>query len=55
MPYISGMLCGPLGGYVMDRFGRKWVLRWYGVSMIIGTILGCIAGAVSGESPCCTR
>ncbi|BGP19027.1 hypothetical protein JCM10213v2_007107 [Rhodosporidiobolus nylandii] len=44
MSYIAGVVTGPLAAYTADRFGRKANMRYYSVTMLLGTILGCIAG-----------
>ncbi|WVQ83711.1 hypothetical protein IAT38_005855 [Cryptococcus sp. DSM 104549] len=47
---ISGFVVGPIIVYIDDNFGRKWGIRFYGYTMLIGSVLGCIAGVpgVSG-------
>ena len=30
--------------YIDDNFGRRWGIRFYGYTMIIGTVIGCVAG-----------
>ncbi|GAA6035015.1 hypothetical protein JCM8097_002144 [Rhodosporidiobolus ruineniae] len=44
MSYIAGTLTGPLAAWTADKWGRKFNMRYYSITMIIGTILGCIAG-----------
>ncbi|WVQ83710.1 hypothetical protein IAT38_005854 [Cryptococcus sp. DSM 104549] len=47
---ISGLVVGPIIMYIDDNFGRRWGIRFYGYTMLIGSVLGCIAGipGVSG-------
>ncbi|KAI9632414.1 general substrate transporter [Dioszegia hungarica] len=42
--YISGFFVGPVIVYIDDNFGRKWGIRFYGIMILIGTVIGCIAG-----------
>lgn len=45
--YIVGICMGPVNAFIMDRWGRKWCIRLYGCTCIIGAILGCLAGLPS--------
>ncbi|GAA6012640.1 hypothetical protein JCM10207_009065 [Rhodosporidiobolus poonsookiae] len=44
MSYIAGILSGPVAAWSADKFGRKLNMRYYATTMLIGTVLGCIAG-----------
>ncbi|GAA5885040.1 hypothetical protein JCM6882_007206 [Rhodosporidiobolus microsporus] len=44
MSYIAGIISGPIAAWTADKFGRKFNMRYYTVTMLIGTILGCVAG-----------
>ncbi|KAL8292974.1 hypothetical protein RQP46_000668 [Phenoliferia psychrophenolica] len=46
MSYIAGILITPFATWLLDSWGRKWAMRYYAVTMLIGTVLGCIAGKV---------
>ncbi|TYJ52866.1 hypothetical protein B9479_006501 [Cryptococcus floricola] len=48
--YIVGVCMGPLNAWVVDKFGRKWPIRWYAFAMIVGTVIGCVAGSQSGNT-----
>ncbi|KAI5480130.1 hypothetical protein MNV49_001790 [Pseudohyphozyma bogoriensis] len=48
MSSITGCLIGPFNAYVCDRFGRRWPLRIYGMTMTLGTIVGVCAGTQAG-------
>ncbi|WVQ84277.1 hypothetical protein IAT38_006429 [Cryptococcus sp. DSM 104549] len=48
--YIVGVCMGPINSYVADRFGRKWPIRWYSFAIMLGTVLGCIAGTKEGNT-----
>ncbi|BGP20146.1 hypothetical protein JCM10213_000769 [Rhodosporidiobolus nylandii] len=43
--YIAGLVTAPAASYVADRWGRKWCIRWSALCALLGTTLGCIAGA----------
>ena len=43
--YISGLFAGPLIAYIDENLGRRWGIRFYGYSVLIGSVLGCVAGA----------
>ncbi|ODN77405.1 hypothetical protein, variant 5 [Cryptococcus amylolentus CBS 6039] len=47
--YISGFLVGPVITYIDEQWGRRWGIRFYGVTILVGAVIGCIAGA-SGAS-----
>ncbi|CED83389.1 hexose transport-related protein [Phaffia rhodozyma] len=44
VPYMSGFVVGPFITWLDSRYGRRWGLRFYGYTMIIGTVIGCVAG-----------
>ncbi|WRT66776.1 uncharacterized protein IL334_003739 [Kwoniella shivajii] len=48
--YIVGICMGPINAYVVDRFGRKWPIRWFTITMMLGTIIGVIAGVKQGNT-----
>ncbi|KAJ9107164.1 hypothetical protein QFC19_002824 [Naganishia cerealis] len=41
---FSGILAGPLIAFIDERFGRRWGIRFYGYTILIGSVIGCIAG-----------
>ncbi|KAH9938966.1 general substrate transporter [Epithele typhae] len=43
--YLTGMFTAPFAAYIADRWGRKWCIRYSSLANLIGTALGCIAGA----------
>lgn len=62
--YMSGLVVGPIITYIDENLGRKWGIRCqfsshlltrllirpvYGVSMLLGSVVGCVAG-VSGAN-----
>ncbi|ODN77408.1 hypothetical protein L202_04588 [Cryptococcus amylolentus CBS 6039] len=47
--FIAGLVVGPIITYIDETWGRRWGIRFYGVTMLIGSIIGCIAG-VSGAN-----
>ncbi|ODN74296.1 sugar transporter [Cryptococcus wingfieldii CBS 7118] len=47
--YIAGFLVGPVITYIDEQWGRRWGIRFYGVTILVGAVIGCIAGA-SGAS-----
>ncbi|KAJ3812899.1 general substrate transporter [Lentinula lateritia] len=46
---ISGLFVGPIITYIDENFGRRWGIRFYGYTMLTGSVIGCIAG-VSGAN-----
>ncbi|WWD18249.1 hypothetical protein CI109_102699 [Kwoniella shandongensis] len=46
---ISGLVVGPVITYIDETYGRRWGIRFYGITMLIGSVVGCIAG-VSGAN-----
>ncbi|WWC96625.1 hypothetical protein V866_003497 [Kwoniella sp. B9012] len=46
---FSGIAVGPIITYIDEHFGRRWGIRFYGVTILLGSIIGCIAG-VSGAN-----
>lgn len=49
MSYIAGFLITPFATWLLDAWGRKWAMRYYAFTMLVGTVLGCIAGTVGQE------
>lgn len=45
--YIAGFVVGPVIVYIDDNYGRRWGIRFYGIMILIGTVIGCIAGIPS--------
>ncbi|GAA5863716.1 hypothetical protein JCM8547_003699 [Rhodosporidiobolus lusitaniae] len=43
--YLAGLCTAPAAWYVSDRWGRRWCVRWSALCALLGTTLGCIAGA----------
>ncbi|KAK9452796.1 general substrate transporter [Dipodascopsis uninucleata] len=43
--YISGFVTAPFAAFISDRFGRKWCIRYSALTNLIGTAIGCAAGA----------
>ncbi|RXK37335.1 sugar transporter [Tremella mesenterica] len=41
---ISGFVVGPIISYIDDTFGRRWGVRFYGYTIVIGTVISVIAG-----------
>lgn len=41
---IAGLVVGPVIAYIDEHYGRKWGIRFYGYCLVIGTVIGCIAG-----------
>ncbi|WVQ79726.1 hypothetical protein IAT38_001826 [Cryptococcus sp. DSM 104549] len=48
--FITGICMGPINSYIADKWGRKWPLRLYGWTMVLGTVLGCVAGVKRGNT-----
>ncbi|ORY25046.1 putative hexose transport-related protein [Naematelia encephala] len=48
--YIVGFVCGPPNAWISDKYGRKWVIRIFGYTIVIGTILGVVAGITPSHS-----
>ncbi|OCF32460.1 hypothetical protein I316_05886 [Kwoniella heveanensis BCC8398] len=48
--FIVGVLCGPLNSWMADRFGRAQLIRIFGFTIVIGTILGVVAGVNRSHS-----
>ncbi|ORY30799.1 putative hexose transport-related protein [Naematelia encephala] len=46
---FSGLVVGPIITYIDEHLGRKWGIRFYGYTLLIGSIFGCVAG-VSGAN-----
>lgn len=42
--YFAGFLAGPLITWIDETWGRKWGIRFYGVTLLTGSVIGCIAG-----------
>ncbi|CEQ42030.1 SPOSA6832_03807 [Sporobolomyces salmonicolor] len=43
--YIAGLCTAPFAGYIADRWGRRWCVRWSAFCALVGTALGCAAGS----------
>ncbi|KAL7411188.1 putative hexose transport-related protein [Mrakia frigida] len=41
---ISGLVVGPFITWVDERFGRRWGIRFYGYTILTGSVIGCVAG-----------
>ncbi|WVO17095.1 hypothetical protein L204_104782 [Cryptococcus depauperatus] len=41
---IAGLVVGPVIAYIDEHWGRRWGIRFYGFTMLAGSIIGCIAG-----------
>ncbi|KAJ3742499.1 general substrate transporter [Lentinula detonsa] len=46
---ISGLVVGPIITYIDENWGRRWGIRFYGYTMLIGSVIGCVAG-ISGAN-----
>ncbi|KAL1405941.1 hypothetical protein Q8F55_007623 [Vanrija albida] len=44
---ISGFVVGPFICWVDETFGRRWGVRFYGYTLLIGTVFSCLAGITS--------
>lgn len=42
--YISGLITAPVAGYVADRWGRTWCVRYSAVCMLVGGVIGTLPG-----------
>ncbi|CDR46398.1 RHTO0S12e04060g1_1 [Rhodotorula toruloides] len=42
--YIAGLLTAPVAGYVADKWGRRWCVRYSAVAGLIATAIGACAG-----------
>jgi SP family sugar:H+ symporter-like MFS transporter len=42
--YIAGLVTAPIAGYVADRWGRRWCVRWSALTMLLGATLGTLSG-----------
>jgi MFS family permease len=49
MSYIAGIISGPVTSWALEKYGRKPALQHFSITMLIGTILGCVAGKVQGN------
>jgi len=49
MSYIAGIISGPVASWALEKYGRKPALQHFSITMLIGTILGCVAGKVQGN------
>ncbi|ORY90786.1 putative hexose transport-related protein [Leucosporidium creatinivorum] len=47
--YIAGIISGPVASWALDKYGRRPCLQWFSLTMLLGTILGCVAGTVQGN------
>ncbi|KAI0801952.1 general substrate transporter [Irpex lacteus] len=43
--FIAGLIVGPIITYIDEHWGRRWGIRFYGYTLLIGSVIGCIAGA----------
>lgn len=41
---FAGLVVGPIITYIDEHFGRKWGIRFYGWCILIGSVIGCVAG-----------
>lgn len=41
---MAGLVVGPLITYIDETWGRRWGIRFYGYCILIGSVIGCIAG-----------
>ncbi|OWZ38215.1 sugar transporter [Cryptococcus neoformans] len=53
---IAGFVVGPVIAYIDEHWGRRWGIRFYGYTILIGSVIGCIAGVsnVDGYALFCT-
>ncbi|PRQ70707.1 General substrate transporter [Rhodotorula toruloides] len=42
--YIAGLLTAPVAGYVADRWGRRWCVRYSAIAGLVATAIGACAG-----------
>ncbi|KAM0755410.1 putative hexose transport-related protein [Meredithblackwellia eburnea MCA 4105] len=50
MGYITSVLFGPVSAWIADRWGRRWPMRLYSLTMVIGTVIGVCAGMKGVDS-----
>ncbi|OCF42858.1 sugar transporter [Kwoniella heveanensis CBS 569] len=46
---FTGLAAGPIINFIDETFGRRWGIRFYGFTILTGSVIGCIAG-VSGAN-----
>ncbi|WVR05555.1 hypothetical protein IAU60_002574 [Kwoniella sp. DSM 27419] len=46
---FTGLAAGPIITYIDENYGRRWGIRFYGYTILTGSVIGCIAG-VSGAN-----
>lgn len=46
---IAGFCTAPVAGYVADRWGRRWCVRYSALTMLVGATLGSLSG-INGAS-----
>ncbi|KAK4688562.1 hypothetical protein P7C73_g1534, partial [Tremellales sp. Uapishka_1] len=42
--FMSGLVVGPIITFIDETYGRKWGIRFYGWTLLLGSVIGCIAG-----------
>ncbi|CAD6591810.1 MAG: hypothetical protein TREMPRED_000209, partial [Tremellales sp. Tagirdzhanova-0007] len=47
--FLSGLVVGPLITYIDEHMGRKWGIRFYGWTLLLGSVIGCIAGVAGAN------
>lgn len=47
--YIAGLITAPIAGYVADRWGRTWCVRYSACTMLVGGVVGTLPG-ISGAN-----
>lgn len=47
--FLSGLVVGPIITYIDETYGRKWGIRFYGWTVLAGSVIGCIAGVSGGN------
>ncbi|WVO17757.1 hypothetical protein L204_105455 [Cryptococcus depauperatus] len=54
--FIAGLVVGPIITFVNENWGRRWGIRFYGISLLVGSVIECVAGAdkVNGYALFCT-
>lgn len=41
---MSGFVVGPIITWIDEKYGRKWGIRFYSYTLLIGSVIGCCAG-----------
>ncbi|KAF9018242.1 general substrate transporter, partial [Hymenopellis radicata] len=44
-PYLVGLVTAPFAAWIADKWGRKWCIQYASVTNLVGTAIGCAAGA----------